>query len=45
MTTASTIYGDLAGVEFRTLFSNGKMDGCLVTEPNSLSTPYGTLVP
>jgi hypothetical protein len=45
MTTTSTIYGDLAGVEFRTLFSNGKMDGCLVTEPNSLSTPYGTLVP
>ena len=45
MTTVSTIYGDLSGVEFRSLFSNGKMDGCLVTEPNSLNTPYGTLVP
>lgn len=45
MSTASTLYGDLSGVEFRTLFSNGKMDGCLVTEPNSLVTPYGTLVP
>lgn len=45
MATTSTIYGDLSGVEFRTLFSNGKMDGCLVTEPNSLTTPYGTLVP
>jgi len=45
MTTVSTIYGDLSGVEFRSLFSNGKMDGCLVTEPNSLKTPYGTLVP
>jgi hypothetical protein len=45
MTTFSTIYGDLSGVEFRTLFSNGKMDGCLVTEANFLKTPYGTLVP
>ena len=45
MSTFSTPYGDLSGVEFRTLFSNGKMDGCLVTEANSLKTPYGTLVP
>ena len=45
MTTVSTLYGDLSGVEFRSLFSNGKMDGCLVTEANSLKTPYGTLVP
>jgi hypothetical protein len=45
MSSVSTLYGDLSGVEFRTLFSNGKMDGCLVTEPNSLTTPYGNLVP
>ena len=45
MSTVSTIYGDLSGVEFRTLYSNGKTDGCLVTEANSLTTPYGTLVP
>jgi len=45
MTTVSTSYGDLSGVEFRTLFSNGKMDGCLVTKENILTTPYGTLVP
>ncbi len=45
MSTASTIYGDLSGVEFRTLYSNGKTDGCLVTEANTLTTPYGTLVP
>jgi len=45
MSSVSTLYGDLSGVEFRTLYSNGKMDGCLVTEPNTLSTPYGTLVP
>ncbi len=45
MSTVSTPYGDLTGVEFRSLFSNGKMDGCLVTEENSLNTPYGTLIP
>ena len=45
MTNISTLYGDLSGVEFRTLFSNGKMDGCLVTQPNTLTTPYGALVP
>ncbi len=45
MTNTSTIYGDLSGVEFRSLFSNGKMDGCLVTQPNTLHTPYGDLVP
>jgi len=45
MTNTSTLYGDLSGVEFRSLFSNGKMDGCLVTQPNTLITPYGNLVP
>ncbi len=45
MTNTSTLYGELSGVEFRSLFSNGKMDGCLVTQPNTLTTPYGTLVP
>uniref|UniRef100_Q3ARK1 Uncharacterized protein n=1 Tax=Chlorobium chlorochromatii (strain CaD3) TaxID=340177 RepID=Q3ARK1_CHLCH len=45
MTTVSTLYGTLSGVEFRSLFSNGKVDGCLVTEPNTLSTPYGALMP
>ncbi len=45
MSTASTIYGDMSGVEFRTFYSNGKTDGCLVTEANTLTTPYGTLVP
>ncbi len=45
MTNTSTLYGDLSGVEFRSLFSNGKMDGCLVTQPNTLTTPYGSLVP
>ena len=45
MSNASTIYGDLSGVEFRTIYSNGKTDGCLVTEANTLTTSYGTLVP
>lgn len=45
MTSFNTIYGELKGVEFRTLFSNGKTDGCLVTKENVLSTPYGDLVP
>ncbi len=45
MKTISTLYGDLSGVEFRTLYSNGKMDGCLVTQPNTLTTPYGSFVP
>ncbi len=45
MESFSTIYGELKGVEFRSLFSNGKTDGCQVTLPNTLSTPYGKLVP
>jgi hypothetical protein len=45
MTNISTLYGDLSGVEFQTLFSNGKMDGCLVKQHNTLTTPYGCLVP
>lgn len=45
MTSFSTKYGELKAVEFRTLFSNGKTDGCLVKEENVLSTPYGELVP
>jgi len=45
MTDFNTIYGQLHGVEFRTLFSNGKTDGCLVKEENLLSTPYGDLIP
>lgn len=45
MTSFNTIYGELKSVEFRTLFSNGKTDGCLVTKENVLSTPYGDLVP
>lgn len=45
MTTFNTIYGTLSGVEFRTLFSNGKTDGCLVSKENTLETPYGKLVP
>jgi len=45
MTDFKTIYGELRGVEFRTLYSNGKTDGCLVREENILSTPYGDLIP
>lgn len=45
MNSVITRYGKLAGVEFRTLFSNGKMDGCLVTRHNVLKTPYGEIVP
>ena len=45
MTSFNTKYGDLKGVEFRTLYSNGKTDGCLVQEENVLSTPYGELIP
>jgi len=45
MTSFKTKYGDLKGVEFRTLYSNGKTDGCLVQEENVLSTPYGDLIP
>ncbi len=45
MTDFETIYGELRGVEFRTLYSNGKTDGCLVREENLLSTPYGDLIP
>jgi hypothetical protein len=45
ITDFNTIYGQLHGAEFRTLFSNGKTDGCLVKEKNLLNTPYGDLVP
>ncbi|HHE31094.1 MAG TPA: hypothetical protein ENL07_00265 [Chlorobaculum parvum] len=45
MTSFNTAYGELKGVEFRTLYSNGKTDGCLVQEENVLSTPYGDLIP
>lgn len=45
MTSFTTAYGILDGVEFRTLFSNGKTDGCLVSMENILKTPYGDLVP
>lgn len=45
MTSFTTTYGTLDGVEFRTLFSNGKTDGCLVSKANILKTPYGELVP
>lgn len=45
MTSFTTMYGEIEGVEFRTLFSNGKTDGCLVSEANILQTPYGDLVP
>jgi hypothetical protein len=44
-TSVKTFYGELFGVEFRTLYSNGKVDGCLVSIPNVLKTPYGDLVP
>ncbi|MEI6846435.1 MAG: hypothetical protein WCK32_00115 [Chlorobiaceae bacterium] len=45
MQSFTTAYGELTGVEFRTLFSNGKTDGCLVGRKNILKTPYGNLVP
>ncbi|ABL65582.1 conserved hypothetical protein [Chlorobium phaeobacteroides DSM 266] len=45
MTSVTTLYGELTGIEFRSLFSNGKTDGCLVTKPNLLKTPYGELIP
>ncbi|NTW52615.1 MAG: hypothetical protein HGB22_08510 [Chlorobiaceae bacterium] len=45
MTNFTTTYGDLEGIEFRTLYSNGKTDGCLVTLENIIATPYGELVP
>ena len=45
MNSVVTRYGTLSGVEFRSLFSNGKMDGCLVGVPNLLKTPYGEIVP
>jgi hypothetical protein len=45
MTSFTTAYGTLEGVEFKTLYSNGKIDGCLVNRENTLETPYGKLVP
>jgi hypothetical protein len=45
MTSCTTAYGPLEGIEFRTLFSNGKTDGCMVSRKNILDTPYGKLVP
>ncbi len=45
MITVTTTYGNIEGVEFRTLFSNGKTDGCMVSKRNVLHTPYGDLVP
>jgi hypothetical protein len=45
MSSITTSFGELSGVEFKTLFSNGKTDGCLVSKPNLLKTPYGELVP
>ncbi|HWR00784.1 MAG TPA: hypothetical protein VN371_02890 [Chlorobaculum sp.] len=45
MTSFDTAYAELEGIEFRTLYSNGKTDGCLVSRENTISTPYGELVP
>jgi hypothetical protein len=45
MNSIITPYGKIVGIEFRTLYSNGKTDGCLVSSPNILKTPYGELVP
>ncbi|MBN1278445.1 MAG: hypothetical protein K9I59_03205 [Chlorobium sp.] len=45
MNSITTRYGKLSGIEFKTLFSNGKTDGCLVSRHNVLETPYGNLVP
>lgn len=45
MNSVTTRYGKLSGVEFRTLYSNGKMDGCLISRHNTLETPYGQMVP
>jgi hypothetical protein len=40
-----TEYGRLEGVEFHSLYSNGKTDGCKVSVKNTLTTPYGDFVP
>ncbi|RDD30231.1 hypothetical protein CR161_05645 [Prosthecochloris sp. ZM] len=45
MNSVETRYGQLKSVEFRSLYSNGKTDGCMVSEKNVLMTPFGTLVP
>uniref|UniRef100_B3EJN2 Uncharacterized protein n=1 Tax=Chlorobium phaeobacteroides (strain BS1) TaxID=331678 RepID=B3EJN2_CHLPB len=45
MNFVETPFGKLNGVEFHTLFSNRKMDGCNISEANILHTPYGNLVP
>ncbi|NTU58263.1 MAG: hypothetical protein HGB00_05000 [Chlorobiaceae bacterium] len=45
MTSFITTYSELEGIEFRTLYSNGKTDGCLVSSENIIRTPYGDLTP
>jgi len=39
-----TNFGELTGTDFRTYFSNGKLDGALMKEKNTLTTAYGQLV-
>jgi hypothetical protein len=45
METISTRFGELRKTEFRELCSTPKADGFLVSARNTLSTPYGELVP
>lgn len=45
MESITTRYGEIRGIEFRTLFSNSKIDGCLVNMKNVLQTPYGAMIP
>ncbi|ACF13351.1 conserved hypothetical protein [Chloroherpeton thalassium ATCC 35110] len=40
-----TNFGELTGTDFRTYFSNGKVDGALMKEANTLKTAYGEFVP
>lgn len=45
MTSIDTLYGRLAGVTFDPLFSTKKVDGCIVSKKNILTTPFGELIP
>lgn len=45
MTSIDTLYGRLEGVTFEAFFSNSKTDGCTVSKKNTLSTPFGKLIP
>ena len=45
MTVIDTLFGRLNGATVDPLFSNKKVNGCIVSKKNVFSTPFGELIP